>query len=81
MAHLIPRLLATLATTAVLTQAKCAPVLERDVVIIGGGAGGAHAALRLKDMGQSIALVEKDQILVSLFAHARAVSRRRLQHS
>lgn len=39
-------------------------VIDRDVVIIGGGASGAHAALRLKDMGQSIALVEMQSTLV-----------------
>ncbi|RYP18443.1 hypothetical protein DL765_003955 [Monosporascus sp. GIB2] len=37
--------------------------ITRDVVIIGGGASGAHAAVRLKDMGQSIVLVEKQAIL------------------
>ncbi|RYP67272.1 hypothetical protein DL771_007361 [Monosporascus sp. 5C6A] len=38
-------------------------IITRDVVIIGGGASGAHAALRLKDMGQSVVLVEKEAIL------------------
>ncbi|KAK8067747.1 hypothetical protein PG996_006859 [Apiospora saccharicola] len=38
-------------------------VLKPDVAIVGGGAGGAHAALRLKDMGKSIVLIEQEDIL------------------
>lgn len=34
-------------------------VINRDVVIVGGGASGAHAAVKLRDMGKTIALVEK----------------------
>ncbi|KAK2614868.1 hypothetical protein N8I77_001661 [Diaporthe amygdali] len=33
--------------------------IVRDVVIVGGGASGAHAAVQLRDMGKTIALVEK----------------------
>ncbi|KAB5529008.1 flavin-containing superfamily amine oxidase, partial [Coniochaeta sp. 2T2.1] len=33
--------------------------LTRDVVIIGGGASGAHAAIRLQGMGYTVALIEK----------------------
>lgn len=40
-------------------------VITRDVVIVGGGASGAHAAVRLRDMGKSIVLVEKRDKLVS----------------
>lgn len=40
-------------------------VITKDVIIIGGGAGGAHAAVRLlRDMGQSIVLIEQQSILV-----------------
>ncbi|CAN8099200.1 unnamed protein product [Discula destructiva] len=34
-------------------------VVERDVVIIGGGAAGAYAAVRLKDEGKTVAIVER----------------------
>ncbi|KAK8023883.1 amine oxidase [Apiospora rasikravindrae] len=37
--------------------------IKTDVVIVGGGAGGAHAALRLMDMGKRIILIEQDSIL------------------
>lgn len=41
-------------------------VLFKDVAIIGGGASGAYAAVRLRDdFGKSIALVEKEDRLVS----------------
>lgn len=40
-------------------------VLHRDVVVIGGGASGAYAAVRLRDdFSKSIALIEKRDILV-----------------
>lgn len=34
-------------------------VLIRDVVVIGGGASGTYGAIALKDMGRSVAVVEK----------------------
>ncbi|KAL8952964.1 MAG: hypothetical protein Q9222_001140 [Ikaeria aurantiellina] len=34
-------------------------VLVRDVVVIGGGASGTYGAIALKDMGRSVAVVEK----------------------
>ena len=40
-------------------------VINRDVAIVGGGASGAHAAVKLRDMGKTIVLVEKDEKLVS----------------
>ncbi|KAG3189952.1 hypothetical protein PC129_g25145, partial [Phytophthora cactorum] len=47
-----------LATAAAVTA--CVSVLEKDVVVIGGGASGCHAAFRLReDYGKSILLVEK----------------------
>jgi len=42
-------------------------VIIRDVAVIGGGASGAYAAVRLKeDFGKSIVLVEKANRLVWL---------------
>lgn len=40
-------------------------VINRDIVIVGGGASGAHAAVKLRDMGKTIVLVEKRDKLVS----------------
>ncbi|KAK2011892.1 amine oxidase [Colletotrichum eremochloae] len=39
------------------------PILERDVVILGGGASGAHAAVRLRDFNKTIVVVEKQNRL------------------
>jgi hypothetical protein len=40
-------------------------VIDKDVVIIGGGASGSHAAVRLReDFGKSIVLIEKQNRLV-----------------
>lgn len=47
------------------TAAAASNVLIRDVVIVGGGASGAHAAVWLRDHGKSVALVEKREVLVS----------------
>ena len=40
-----------------------ADVIERDVAIIGGGSAGTYSAVRLKDMGKSVVVIEKDVIL------------------
>lgn len=41
-------------------------VVTTDTLVIGGGAGGAHAAVRLTDYGQDVILVERQPILVGL---------------
>ncbi|KAJ6124594.1 hypothetical protein N7471_011911 [Penicillium samsonianum] len=38
-------------------------IIKRDVCVIGGGAAGAYAAVRLGDLGQSVVLVEKKDAL------------------
>lgn len=35
----------------------------RDICIIGGGSSGTYAAIRLKEMGHSVALIEKKALL------------------
>lgn len=40
-------------------------IIYRDVAVIGGGASGAYAAVRIRDdFHKSIALIEKQEILV-----------------
>lgn len=43
--------------------------ITRDVVIVGGGASGAHAAVSLRDMGKTVVVVEKQSQLVSGLVH------------
>jgi hypothetical protein len=38
-------------------------VIRRDVCVIGGGSGGTYAATRLRQLGQSIIVVEKEPIM------------------
>lgn len=39
-------------------------IIERDVVILGGGAAGSYAAVRLRDAGKSVVVIEKEDHLV-----------------
>lgn len=53
------------ASIPVVTANSPSDILHRDVVVIGGGASGAYAAVRLRDdLNKSIALIEKQDILV-----------------
>lgn len=47
--------------------AKCVTraTVNADVIIVGGGAGGAHAAVQLTDAGQDVIVIEKQADLVS----------------
>ena len=46
---------------------NCPKTITRDVAIIGGGASGAHAAVRLReDFGKSVIVVEKKNRLVRI---------------
>jgi hypothetical protein len=41
------------------------PVITKDVAILGGGASGTYAAVRLReDYGKSVVLIEKEAVLV-----------------
>ncbi|PLB48434.1 FAD/NAD(P)-binding domain-containing protein [Aspergillus steynii IBT 23096] len=52
------------AVAPLVSAASQSNVLNKDVVIVGGGASGAYAAVRIRDdFGKSIALVEKESIL------------------
>ncbi|GAA4442098.1 FAD-dependent oxidoreductase [Phytohabitans houttuyneae] len=41
------------------SAAAASGVIRRDVCVIGGGASGAYAAVRLRDLGHSVAVVER----------------------
>ncbi|HEY5957661.1 MAG TPA: FAD-dependent oxidoreductase, partial [Polyangiaceae bacterium] len=56
--------LAGLATEAIPSEALAgAPVVSRDVAIIGGGSAGVYTAFRLRDMGKSVAVIERSNRL------------------
>lgn len=57
---------ASAVNAASIPDSAASQIIEKDVVIIGGGASGAHAAVRLReDYGKSIVIVEKQDNLVS----------------
>jgi hypothetical protein len=45
------------------TAFTASDIIERDVCIIGGGASGTYAAVRLRQIGKSVALIEKEDRL------------------
>jgi hypothetical protein len=45
-------------TALAATGARPAPVIERDVVVLGGGSSGTYTAVRLRDLGRSVLVVE-----------------------
>lgn len=61
---LLSLLTSTWAHTIDETKFKPEDIIVRDVAIVGGGASGTYAAVRLKDQGKTIALIERDDHLV-----------------
>lgn len=59
-------LVATLLLQGTLGAPTCSTqTISRDVVVVGGGAAGAHAAVWLRDHNQTVVVVEKASQLVS----------------
>lgn len=52
--------------TLQIAAAKCVTraTVNTDIIIVGGGAGGAHAAVQLTDAGQNVIVIEKQADLV-----------------
>ena len=61
------------------TLAAAPRTIYKDVVILGGGASGAHAAVRLReDYNKSIIIIEKQDNLVLFFSFGPHLPRPRL---
>ncbi|RAK82167.1 NAD(P)-binding protein [Aspergillus fijiensis CBS 313.89] len=56
-------LLVTIAQSTTPTLAGDLDIIERDVAIIGGGAGGTYCAISLQDQGKSVIVIEKEHRL------------------
>ena len=69
--------LGSLAHTIDESKFKPEDIITRDVAVVGGGASGTYAAVRLKDQGKTVALIERDDHLVRISGicqlHERAV--------
>ncbi|GJC91166.1 beta-cyclopiazonate dehydrogenase [Colletotrichum liriopes] len=53
----------SLGAATVISPSHVKTVIQRDIVILGGGASGAHAAVLLRDSGEDIAVVEEQDRL------------------
>lgn len=66
---MLPNAASLLTAASILAMSSASPItqtISKDVVVVGGGAAGAYAAVRLReDYGKSIALVERRARLVS----------------
>jgi ribulose 1,5-bisphosphate synthetase/thiazole synthase len=56
----------TAATRIDETKFSPADTIVRDVVVLGGGASGSYAAVRLKDFGKTVVVVEQKDHLVRM---------------
>lgn len=54
------------ATILVTDVAVAASTITRDVIVVGGGASGAHAAIWLRDHNKTVAVIEKRDVLVNI---------------
>ena len=60
----VPRLTAALPAPSINTaDYSSSNIIQRDVVVIGGGSSGTYAAIALKDKGKTVAVVEKQSVL------------------
>jgi len=64
---LVLGLFASIATASRIDESKFKPgdIIARDVAIIGGGASGSYAAVRLRDSGKTVVVIDQADHLVS----------------